>query len=146
MELSAEVFEQTISRIKADKGRAPDKRAHPRVGVRYRMKIGVIEAKKLGKPIDVWVRDLSRSGIGIMCPLQMLVGAQFIIMLPHLDDAPPLKLVCKVTNCRALAPGMFAVGADFKEFEKSIHAAEAAKTDAKTETKPQANADAKTAA
>ena len=124
MELSAELFEQTIRSFKGD-GSAVKKqrRAQPRVGIRCHLKIIPIEGGAAGAELDVWTRDISRGGLGIMSSQNMPVGSRFVVRFPRTGDTSPLALVCTVKCCNQLTPGLFAIGAVFEGMAKAAIAA-----------------------
>src|SRR5690242_11149426 len=66
--LTAELFDQIVNSLKSDIGRRTnEKRTKPRVGVRGRVQILPINADgTVAQKFDVWVRDVSASGIGIL--------------------------------------------------------------------------------
>jgi hypothetical protein len=123
MELSAELFEQTIRSFKGD-GSAMKKqrREQPRVGIRCHLKIIPIESGAARAELDVWTRDISRGGLGIMSPQGMSVGSRFVVRFPRTGDMAPLALVCTVRCCNQLTPALFAIGAVFEGMEKAAAA------------------------
>jgi c-di-GMP-binding flagellar brake protein YcgR len=120
MELSAELFEQTIRSFKGD-GSAVKKqrRGQPRVGIRCRLKIVPIESGLAGREIEVWTRDISRVGIGIISSEPMIVGNRFIVRFPGAGDTPALAMVCTIRCCNRLSKGIFAIGAAFENIDKA---------------------------
>jgi hypothetical protein len=115
MELSAELFEQTIRLFKGDSSAMKNqRRCHPRVGIRCHIKIVPIEAGAPGEPIEVWTRDISRTGIGIICSQKMKIGDRFVVRFPRETEAPPLGLVCTIKCCNQLTKGVYAIGAIFE--------------------------------
>ncbi|MGD0542387.1 MAG: PilZ domain-containing protein [Tepidisphaeraceae bacterium] len=123
MELSAELFEQTIRFFKGD-GSAIKKqrRAHPRVGIRCRIKIVPITAGVPAEAIEVWTHDISRAGIGIISSQKMKAGDRFVVRFPRADAARPLALVCTVKCCSQLSKGVHAIGAIFEGVDRAEHA------------------------
>jgi len=115
MELSAELFEQTIRLFKGDGSAIKNqRRCYPRVGIRCHIKIVPIEAGRPGEPIEVWTRDISRTGIGIICSQKMKAGDRFVVHFPRESEAPPLGLVCTIKCCSQLSKGVYAIGAVFE--------------------------------
>lgn len=115
MELSAELFEQTIRLFKGDGSAIKNqRRCHPRVGIRCRIKIVPIENGLPGEPVEVWTRDISRTGIGIICSQKMKSGDRFVVRFPRADSAPPLGLVCTIKCCSQLSKGVYSIGAIFE--------------------------------
>jgi hypothetical protein len=115
MELSAELFEQTIRLFKGDGSAIKNqRRTHPRVGIRCHIKIVPIEAGVPGEPIEVWTRDISRTGIGIICSQKMRAGDRFVVHFPRADATAPLGLVCTIKCCSQLSKGVYSIGAIFE--------------------------------
>jgi hypothetical protein len=115
MELSAELFEQTIRLFKGDSSTIKNqRRCHPRVGIRCHIKIVPIENGIPGEPVEVWTRDISRTGIGIITSQKMKAGDRFVVRFPRADSAPPLGLVCTIKCCSQLSKGVYAIGAIFE--------------------------------
>jgi hypothetical protein len=123
MELSAEMFEQTIRLFKGDGATIKNqRRAHPRVGIRCRITIIPIEAHAAAKPLEVWTRDFSRSGVGIISSHKLNVGSQFIVRFPR-GDEKPLALICTIKCCSPLSDGIYTMGAVFEGIDKNAVAA-----------------------
>jgi c-di-GMP-binding flagellar brake protein YcgR len=124
MELSAELFEQTIRIFKGD-GAAVKKqrRSQPRVGVRCHLKIVPVDAGNIGEPMEVWTRDISRSGIGLMTSQRLKIGSWFVVRFPRADEEAALSLVCTVKCCTQISHGIYAIGATFEGIDKSAAAA-----------------------
>jgi hypothetical protein len=99
------------------------RRGQPRVGIRCRIKIIPIESGVAGAAMDVWTRDISRGGIGVLSSQPMAVGNRFVVRFPHKGNAPPLGMVCTVRCCNQLSPGVFAIGAVFEGLANSKSAA-----------------------
>jgi hypothetical protein len=116
MELSATLFETTVNSIKGDEVPVgPDRRSVPRVGLRCRARVFLYEKGVLGESMSVWTRDLSREGIGLMCPRRMEAGDRLVLPLPRPGHSRPLVLLCTVSHCTQMAVGMYAVGTSFVE-------------------------------
>ncbi len=127
MELSAELFEQTIRLFKGDGSTIKhQRRAQPRVGIRCRIKIVPIEAGVPAEAIEVWTRDISRTGIGIICSHKMEAGDRFVVRFPRANEARPLALVCTVKCCSQLSKGVYAIGAIFEGIDKAATTSAAA--------------------
>jgi c-di-GMP-binding flagellar brake protein YcgR len=118
------MFEQTIRLFKGDGAAIKrQRRTHPRVGIRCHIKIAPVGAGATGKPIDVWTRDLSRSGVGFVVSQQMAVGSRFVIRFARADNSAPLALVCTIKCCTQVAKGVYAIGAVFEGIDKTDSAA-----------------------
>ncbi|HZN64438.1 MAG TPA: PilZ domain-containing protein [Tepidisphaeraceae bacterium] len=111
--LTAEVFKDVISALRSDESstRLLDKRSSPRVGLRTKLAIvtgptGPFEAA----PVDVWLRDLSSGGIGIVHNQELEPGAAFVAHLPR-RQGPPLRVLYEVAHCKRLAKDLYSIGA-----------------------------------
>jgi hypothetical protein len=112
MALTAEAFDQIVNSLKSDCGRRFNEKRHkPRVGVRGRVQVvpirpdGTIEAG-----FEVWVRDVSISGIGILHSKPMPRGAQFEAHFSRQDDVP-LVLTYVVAHYKSVVKGLYTIGA-----------------------------------
>jgi hypothetical protein len=112
MVLTAELFEQTLSTLRAERGKAPEQRRHPRVGVRCLLNIIPLDNGTCGKTVGVWTRDISESGIGVISSKSMKKGNQFLIRLPRRDETAT-TLLCTVTSCNLVADKLYSIGAQF---------------------------------
>jgi c-di-GMP-binding flagellar brake protein YcgR len=110
MELSAELL-HSLAHLKGDQ---IERREQVRAPLRLRLRIIPYDHGTAGEPVDVWTRDVSASGIGILSSSPMAAGRKFIVSLPRLDE-PPLYLVCTVRNCAEMANRLYAIGASFAE-------------------------------
>jgi hypothetical protein len=113
-ELSAELMESTLRGLRGDSRN----RKHPRAPMRVKLKLFPVERRGLGKPRDVWTRDLSAGGIGLLSPDPMTVGSKFIMRLPR-QGGGFLCLLCCVQNCEEKEKDLYAVGASFVEVTHS---------------------------
>ena len=111
--LTAEVFRDVISALRSDEGptRILDKRSSPRVGLRTKLAIvtgptGPFEPP----PVDVWLRDLSAGGMGIVHSRELERGTPFVAHLPR-RQGPPLRVLYEVAHCKRLSKDLFSIGA-----------------------------------
>ena len=111
--LTAEVFKDVISALRSDDNstRLLDKRSSPRVGLRTKLAIvtgptGPFEAP----PVEVWLRDLSAGGIGIVHSQEMERGTPFVAHLPRRQGAA-LRVLYEVAHCKRLAKDLYSIGA-----------------------------------
>jgi c-di-GMP-binding flagellar brake protein YcgR len=120
MELSAALFEQTIRSFKGDGSSVKNqRRSQPRVGIRCRLKIVPVESGVARAEIEVWTRDISRGGIGMISSQSMAVGSRFVVRFPRATDMPALAMVCTIRCCNQLSQGVFAIGAVFEGIDKA---------------------------
>jgi hypothetical protein len=111
--LTAEVFKDVVSALRSDDNstRVLDKRTSPRVGLRTKLAIitgptGAFEAA----PIEVWLRDLSAGGIGIVYAREMERGTPFVAHLPR-RQGNALRVLYEVAHCKRLAKDLYSIGA-----------------------------------
>ena len=111
--LTAEVFKDVIGALRSDdnSSRVLDKRSSPRVGLRTKLAIvtgptGAFEAA----PVEVWLRDLSAGGMGIVHNVEMDRGTPFVAHLPR-RQGPPLRVLYEVAHCKRLSKDLFSIGA-----------------------------------
>lgn len=110
--LTAERYDQIVRSLKSDGGRHYDeKRGRPRVGVRGRVQIAQVrvDGRRLA-PFDVWVRDLSARGIGIMHSRPLHPGTRFDAIF-HRQDAPAMVLTYVVAQANTVDDGLYTIGA-----------------------------------
>jgi hypothetical protein len=62
--------------------------------------------------VTVWMRDLSRGGMGLMHTRALGAGTPFVIRLP-LIDGNPMPLLCEVVYCRGATGDLFSMGCKF---------------------------------
>jgi hypothetical protein len=112
MKLTAGLFAEIISSLTSDVmvGRAFEKRLAPRAGLRMQLAIVAVKEGVRDPPISVWVRDISRKGIGLVCTQMLPVGSHFIAQFPQ-ANAELLSVTFRVVQCRSLAKGLFQIGA-----------------------------------
>ena len=113
MTLTASLFQQILTSLRSDTGRRfNEQRMGPRVGVRGKIKVqrGTAEASPNQPPLEVWVRDVSISGIGLLSSEAMTAGTHFRAQFPKVDDLP-LTLLYTVVHCKSVSKGLFVVGA-----------------------------------
>jgi PilZ domain len=111
--LTAEVFKDVISALRSDdnSNRVLDKRSSPRVGLRTKLAIvpgpaGPFEVT----PVEVWLRDLSAGGMGIVYNREMDRGTPFVAHLPR-RQGPALRVLYEVAHCKRLAKDLYSIGA-----------------------------------
>jgi type IV pilus assembly protein PilZ len=100
--------------------RIPDRRAHPRVSIRLRVKFPSLEVLQ-----QDYSNDISRGGIFIQTQKPRAVGDRFVITLVHPVSGEELELkgeVVRVTREDAKAPGSVSgMGIRFLELDKEKH-------------------------
>ena len=110
MELSPELL-HTLARLKGDQ---IERRTHIRAPLRVKLRIVPYDGVTTGEPMDVWTRDISAGGLGILTYGPMAPGRKFIVTLSQPYE-PPVYLVCTVRNCTKMADELYAIGTSFAE-------------------------------
>lgn len=108
--LTAELFNQIVNSLKSDTGRRyNEQRTKPRVGVRGKVKI--VTHSSTGEPstLDVWVRDLSATGIGILHHAPFDSGTSFVAHFMR-QGMSPLDITYLVAYSKPVTRGLFATG------------------------------------
>ena len=111
--LTAEVFSDVTSALRSDdnSARVLDKRGSPRVGLRTKVAIVTGSAGPIdAAPIEVWLRDLSAGGMGIVHNHEMERGAPFVAHFPR-RLGPALRVLYEVAHCKRLAKDLYSIGA-----------------------------------
>ena len=115
MQLTAKSLAELIESLRSNPGEPGERRKEPRVGLRVRAEIalpppaGVTEGKRVG----VWVRDVSASGIGILCEHAFEAGDTFALLLGA-DGTGMMH--CTVKNCRRIDERLHCSGAKFSDY------------------------------
>jgi len=117
MQLEERAFNEIVSALRlADKERDwNERRAYPRVPMQKCMAIIPYRAGITGEAADVWVRDISQGGIGLVHFLPMEPDEEFLIRLPQLTGHA--MMLCRVTYTAPLSgetsKGLYGIGARF---------------------------------
>jgi hypothetical protein len=106
MTLSAELFRQIVDALRSDPTGEREKRNAPRVGLRVHVHV-LLD----GKPEQLWCRNISASGIGLMHTRALTLGTEFVVCLPAAGLAEPVCISCIVVHCHRQAPERFSIGA-----------------------------------
>jgi hypothetical protein len=113
VQLSSETFYAIIDALRSDNRgtKTVEKRQRPRVGLRARADIRVLGPNGPGEPVSIHVRDLSKSGIGLMHNSALPEGTRFILCFNTKQDIPGQKVMFEVAQCRSFGDGCYAIGA-----------------------------------
>ena len=117
MNLEERTFNEIVTALRlADKERDwNERRAYPRVPMQKCMAIIPYRAGATGEAADVWVRDISIGGIGLVHYREMEPDEEFLIRLPQLTGFA--SMLCRVSYCTALSgetcKGLYGIGARF---------------------------------
>jgi hypothetical protein len=115
LKLTAQLYKQILASLKSDSPeRNSEKRTQGRVGLRCTLEIIPLKG---GKPITVWVRDISEQGIGLVSPAVVGEGTIFIARLPR-EKGEPLIVSYKVCYCRHLSSELYSLGCRLEAIEK----------------------------
>jgi hypothetical protein len=116
MHLSAEQYKEIIKSLKSHgwERHNSEQRIRPRVGLRSQLAIrprssGVASPRAL----QVWLRNLSRSGIGIVHSQGLDEGTEFVAEFPGYNHRN-LSVLYSVAHCKPLSKALFGIGAKFK--------------------------------
>jgi hypothetical protein len=115
-ELNAELFKQQVAGGSGGGGgvnaRQTEKRSATRIGVRYL--VTVRPAGNSATPFRATMFDLSKSGVGLVCPFAM--QGQFTLEMPNCDGII-FAVTCTARSSRPLGPKAvgYAVGATFDD-------------------------------
>lgn len=89
-----------------------DRRAMGRIPMQKVMAIIPYRTGMTGEAVNVWIRDISAGGMGLIHSHRMEPNEEFVIRLPRVDGSE-MPLVCAVAHCTALGPELFTIGARF---------------------------------
>jgi len=117
MTLEERTFNEIVAALRlADKERNwHDRRQYPRVPMQKCMAIIPYRSGVTGEAADVWIRDISMGGVGMVHFKPMEPDEEFLIRLPQLSGHQ--MMLCRVSYCAPLSGengnGMFGIGARF---------------------------------
>lgn len=117
MNLEERTFNEIVTALRlADKERDwNDRRAYPRVPMQKCMAIIPYRAGVTGEAADVWIRDISMGGLGLVHYKPMDPEEEFLICLPQLVGQA--RMLCRVSYCAPLTgethEGLYGIGARF---------------------------------
>jgi hypothetical protein len=128
MRLSAEMYDRIVSGLKSDTQGEKNKRREPRVGLAG--EVDFVAVTEIGKRLagSAKIRDVSRSGIGLLFTQQIPRNQRFIVQLSSEQDNE-LWLICVAAYCRPTSGGFFSVGA---KITQTMRGDQIRKTEART--------------
>jgi hypothetical protein len=114
MRLSHELLAEFVTAMRQElrDGIGHERRALPRFKVWAPIRITPLVGDAPGTPYRMWVRDVSRGGVGLMYPHPMPLGDEFIITLPALVGEPQ-SFVCRAVYCAGSPEEMYSIGTMF---------------------------------
>jgi hypothetical protein len=92
---------------------SPERRKAARIVLSRLIFIVPLEDGKPGQAFQVVIRDISTTGIGLLCGQAMARGSAFVVRLPVESDY--LWIYCRVVRCEPADSNLFIVGAEFVE-------------------------------
>jgi hypothetical protein len=109
LKLTAQLYKQILASLRSDSSssRTTEKRGQGRVGLRC--SVDIIPSVPNAKRINVWVRDISLRGIGIVSPVNLPEGTLFIAQLPS-ERESPLVVTYRVVHCHRINSDLYSVG------------------------------------
>jgi len=109
MRLSAEMYKQIVEGLKSDSHPSREKRREPRVGMAGEVEFVTMD--ETGKCVDglVKIRDVSRSGVGLLCTKKFAAQQRFVVQLLS-AKREPIWLVCTTAYCRRVQEERFSIG------------------------------------
>ena len=94
-----------------------ERRTYPRIPMQKCLAVIPYREGEAGDVMEVWMRDISQGGIGLVHNQPMQRGDEFLVHLPDQDQ--DAKLRCRVTYCAPLmgkaSQGLYGIGARFVE-------------------------------
>lgn len=116
MKLSADLFNQITSTLRSDvqKVKGSEKRAQGRVGLRCTLELlPCSPASEIPPKTLVWVRDISATGIGLVCGRAVDNDVEFVAQFDRPGEQP-LAVVYKVRHVRKISADLWSIGASFE--------------------------------
>ena len=129
IQLVSKDLAEVVEALKDDgSARAGDNRKFSRISVGGVVRLTPLRrAEAAGAPptrtISALARDISFQGIGLLQGMPAAKGEHFVAHLPRANGRAPLVVICRVMHCRALADGIYAIGAEFAELASNAAAA-----------------------
>jgi hypothetical protein len=122
MQLPAQHFGDVLAVLRAAQdSKGHEQRVSSRMDVQAQVKVIPFKDGALAAPFTCMTRDLSFKGVGLLQSRLAEPGSQFVVMLPKPGGAS-MPVLCTVMYCRALADGIYNVGATFSR-KYDFHAA-----------------------
>jgi hypothetical protein len=110
--LTAEMYEEIVACLRSDETkRGSEKRKRPRVGLRSSVEVHPCPARgRMQAGIVVWVRDVSAEGLGLVSPVSLAVGLEFVVEFARFDSEQ-LRVKYRVAYRKMISQGLYNVGA-----------------------------------
>jgi hypothetical protein len=112
MHLTAKALVELIRSLKSNY--TSHQRQEPRIGLRA--PAWIVLPRGQIKPLRVWIRDISSSGVGIVSAASISVGEIFTLLVGD-DSSSAESIICTAIQCRKVATQLFHVGAQPRVLE-----------------------------
>ena len=114
MQLLAQDYAEIVSALKAaGASKGSEQRRAARMDLQAQVKAFPCRDGVVGQLYTALTRDLSFKGVGLFQSKSIPRGEQFVVILPRGGDREPLAILCVVMYCRAMAEGLYNIGASF---------------------------------
>jgi hypothetical protein len=110
VELTRRLLAEIVDSLRSHSRNGVEKRQHPRVGMR--MKAQMLRHPFLGRPITIWVRDISSGGMGILCDKPLRDGEPLRITF---SDDREYSVGCTASYGRRVSSNLFQIGICFDD-------------------------------
>jgi PilZ domain len=109
MQFTAAEFAKLINDLKCDI-RPGERRNNPRAPTRAKVQVlPVVVGQKSPRRLMIWVRDVSRTGIGLVANETFQEGSRLMILLPK-DAGENFNLLCEVVRVVRMPGDTFVIG------------------------------------
>jgi hypothetical protein len=88
-----------------------EKRLATRMDVQAKVKLASMELGRITRCFTGLTRDVSACGVGLFQHTPAEIGKQFVVSFPSGNSE--IYIVCTARFCRAMAEGLFGIGAEF---------------------------------
>jgi hypothetical protein len=110
VELTKRLLAEIVESLRSHARGGIEKRQHPRVGMR--LKAHMLRQPFQGRPLTIWVRDISSGGMGILCDQVLQEGEPLRITF---SDDPEHSVECKASYRRRVSSNLFQIGLRFDD-------------------------------
>jgi hypothetical protein len=100
---------EMLRAIRCDR-KVSDRRRAPRVGLRA--KVEMVTSPERPATAQVWIRNISLSGVGLLHSRKLAVGETIVLRFPTADKKM-LSVPCEVIHCQSIPNQFFRIGARF---------------------------------
>ena len=118
MQLTAKSLGELVKSLRSSPRGSSEKRQEPRVGVRTRVELLLLDPKTgFGAArVSAWVRDVSAGGVGLLCERPFKLGETFDLIVKGEGDNEE-RIACVMRYCGAVGTDLFRLGAKFVNFD-----------------------------